>query len=246
MADVDVNYTFKIPDEPFVDDFSGNKTMTFNYKGPEVLKVTLPVDRPGVSSPYTQQLDGPVYDGESVVEINVTDNPELLPIADLLYGRPYNVEATFDEETLSDGTIYHIQNNCSIHDYYWPPKCNLKDDDTFDSWILESDGTPKLELFLRDPLSPKMRTYIAKADMFVEILDQYTLADAEATLLADYKTALTNYRAKVATPWKFPGQNPFDLEAPKIPMDLVTRHNEIKTTGLGNMLGEDPNKTPVE
>ena len=82
--------------------------------------------------------------------------------------------------------------------------------------------------------------------MFIEILDQFTLADAEETLLTDYKTAVNTYRSKVATPWKYADQNPFDLEAPKIPMDLITRHNAIKAAGLDAMLGSDPNATPVE
>lgn len=249
MADIEQDYTFKIPDEMFINDFSGNKTHTFTYKGPDVIKITLPDDGNGYASAYTQQLDGPVYPNkETTVDIDLTDpaNAKLFPIADLLWGREYDLVATFDEVTLPDGTVYQEHNNFTIHDIYWTPKCHIKEDGTFDKWILDSDGEPILEMFERDTLSPKMRTYLAKADMFIEILDQFTLADAEETLLTDYKTAVNTYRSKVATPWKYADQNPFDLEAPKIPMDLITRHNAIKAAGLDAMLGSDPNATPVE
>jgi hypothetical protein len=248
MADIEQDYTFAIPDEMFVNDFSGGKTHTFTYKGPDVLKVTLPDDQNGTSSAYTQKLDGPVYDGETTIDIDLTDaaNAKLFPIADLLYGREYGLEATFTEKTLDDGTVYQEHNNFTIHDVYWKPRAELKADGTFKKWNLDSDGNPILELIEKDALSPKMRTYIAKADMFIEILDMFDLADSEATLLANYKTAVNAYRSKVATPWKYPNQNPFDLEAPKIPMDLVTRHNAIKEAGLDAMLGTDPNATPIE
>lgn len=256
MADVVREYTVKVPNEQFIDDWSDNRTMTFTYRGPEVCKMTIPA--PGanqtVTSPYTQKLDGPVYDNEHTVDVNVTDNPELLPIVDLLYGRPYEFEATFDDETLDDGTVYKVQNNTTIHDWFWPVNCDI-DADTgeFANWHLESgdtgrqgDGKPVLVPFLRDPLSPKMRTYIAKADMFVEVVDQFELPDAEEAQLTAYKAALELYRVKVATPWKFENQNPYDLEAPKIPMELVTRHREITEAGLSAMQGTDPNATPIE
>tara|TARA_B110000046_G_scaffold49106_1_gene54671 strand:+ start:16064 stop:16810 length:747 start_codon:yes stop_codon:yes gene_type:complete len=248
MADIEKDYTFAIPDEMFVNDFSGSKTHTFTYKGPDKLTVTLPNDNNGFSSCYTQKLDGPVYPGEEITVIDLTksSNAKLLPIADLLYGREYDLEATFTAKTLDDGTVYQEHNNFTIHDVYWKPRAELKDDGTFKNWILDGSGNPDLELIEKDTLSPKMRTYVAKADMFIEILDQFELADAEATLLANYKTAVNTYRSQVATPWKYPNQNPFDLAAPKIPMDLVTRHNAIKSAGLESMLGTDPNATPIE
>jgi len=248
MADIEQEYTFKIPDEMFINDFSGNKTHTFTYKGPDVVKITLPDDGNGFASCYTQQLDGPVYDYEKTYDLDLTDsaNAKFFPIADLLWGREYELEATFDEVTLDDGTVYLEHNNFTIHDIYWKPRCHIKEDGTFDKWILDSDGEPILAMFERDTLSPKMRTYLAKADMFIEILDQFTLVEAEETLLTNYKTAVETYRSKVAMPWKYANQNPFDLQAPKIPMDLITRHNVIKEAGLEAMQGSDPNATPVE
>jgi hypothetical protein len=256
MADVVKEYTVKVPNEQYVDDWSDNREMTFTYKGPEVCKITIPHPGAGetIASPYTQKLDGPVYDTETTTELNVTDNPELLPIADLLYGREYDLEATFTAKTLDDGTVYQEHNNTTIHDWFWNIRCVVDiDTQEFVSWELESggtgkqgDGKPVLVPFLRDPLSPKMRTYIAKADMFVEVIDQFALATADAKLLTDYKAALALYRVKVATPWKFENQNPFELEAPKIPMELVARHKEIVDAGLSAMQGSDPNATPIE
>ncbi len=245
MADVEIKYTFKIPDEPYIDDFSGGKTKEFTYIGPDVLKVTCPNDNNGYTSPYTQKLDGPVYDGELLVEIDVNANPELLPIADLFWGRQYDAEATFDEVTLDDGTVYQEQNNMTIHDYYWKPRGELNEDGSFKGWILDDDNVPILELFLRDPLTPKQRTYLGKADMFLEILDQFALESSEATLLENYKTEVEAYRSKVALPWKYPGINPVDLEAPKIPMQLVAQHNAIKSANLDAMQSEDVAEGPI-
>lgn len=233
MADVTVNYTVKVPDEQFLDGFSENKTKEFTYNGPEELVVTM--DNQG--NCYTQKLDGPVYDGELQVTINVTDNPNLLPIADLLYGRPYDHQLTFDEEDLGDGVTYKVANNSTIHDWYWIPKYDAEND----GWFVDSDGVPILELIVRDALSPKMRTYLAKADMFIEILDQFEHTDANATALTAYKAAVETYRNQVATPWKYDGQNPFDLQAPKMPIGLVAEINAAKSAGVDQMmkLGDD-------
>ena len=239
MADVEIKYTFKIPDEPYINDFSGGLTKEFTYIGPDVLKVTCPNDNNGYTSPYTQSLDGPVYDGEITVDIDVTANPELLPIADLLWGPPYDNEATFDEVTLDDGTKYLEQNNRTIHDYYWKPRGELNDDGTFKGWILDDDNVPILEIYERDALSPKQRTYLAKADMFIEILDQFDLPDDEAAQLTAYKSAVETYRSRTSLPWKYPDVNPNDALAPKMPMQLVTRRNEISSAGLESLQKEE-------
>jgi hypothetical protein len=215
---VSVTYTYAIPNDQFVDNFSEGLTKTFTYNGPEELIVTVPEG----GSAYTQKLDGVVYDNEQTVVINVTTNPELLPTADLLWGRPDGLEAAFDNVTLEDGTVYAEQNNCTIHDYYWMPVYNEADE----SWPTE------LKLILKDTLSPKMRTALAKADMFIEILELVELSTDNATKLDAYKTAVEAYRNVVAMPWKYPGTNPFDLVAPKIPMELVNSINDIKAAGV--------------
>ena len=239
MADVTIKYNFRVPDEHYIEDFSGNKTAEFSYIGPDKLTVTMGAN----GGAYTQKLDGPVYDGEEQVIIDVVANPELLPIADLLWGRQYDHEATFDEVDLGDGHKYLEQNNRTIHDYYWNPIAKMNDDGTFKEWDL-TDNVANLQMFTRDTQSPKQRIFIAKADMFIEIMDQYELASADATLLTNFKAAVETYRTKVSLPWKYPGVNPHDLTAPKIPMELITRHNEIKNTGLGNMMGSNPNRAP--
>jgi hypothetical protein len=218
MADITVNYSYKIPNEQFIDNFSEGLMGQFVYTGPEVLVITLPPDGSG----YTQKLDGPVYQGETTIEINVKTNPELLPHAQLLWGRAYGVEAQFRELILEDGTVYKEQTNKTIHDYYWNPRFNMQTQ----TWPTQ------LELIVRDALSPKMRTYVAKGEMFVEILEQFELEAAEQTKLTAYKTALAAYKQRSAFPWKYPGINPFDLEAPKIPMALIQKINEAKESGF--------------
>lgn len=223
MTDVTVNYNYAIPNEQFINDFSDGLTKQFTYIGPEELTVTV---RNHNGSAYTQQLDGPVYDDERVVTINVTTNPELLAIADLLWGRPYDHELTFTSTTLEDGTEYAEPDNQTIHDYYFQPNYDIENA----AWITD------LVTIEKDALSPKMRTYLAKADQFIEILDQFTLPDAETTQLTAYKAAVELYRSKVATPWKYPSNNPFETDAPRIPMELVSRINEIKTSGFDAMM----------
>lgn len=235
MADVTVNYTVKVPDEQFLDGFSENKTKQFTYNGPEELVVTMD----DLGNCYTQKLDGPVYDGEIQKTINVTDNPELLPIADLHYGRPYDHVLTFDEEDLGGGVTYKVANNSTIHDWFWPPKYDAEND----NWFVDGDGNPVLDPILRDALSPAMRTYLAKADMFIAILDQFEHTDANATALTEYKAAVETYRNQVATPWKYDGQNPFDLQAPKMPMGLVAEINAAKAAGVDTMMTLAPDET---
>lgn len=218
MANVNITYEYKIPDEAYVDNFSQGLKGQFTYTGPEVLVVTLPPD----GSAYTQKLDGPVYPGETTVEINVTTNPELLPYADLLWGRPYDYVAQTTETVLEDGTVYQEHTNKLIHDYYWPPVFNMKTQ----TWPTE------LQLRVRDPLTPAMRTYIAKAEMFVDILDEFELEAAEQQKFDAYKTALEAYKKVVALPWKYPGTNPLEVPAPKIPMALIQKVNEIKQSGF--------------
>ena len=48
-----------------------------------------------------------------------------------------------------------------------------------------------------------------------------------------YKVELSSYKNLVALPWKYPGVNPFEAEAPKIPFDLVKRANEVKNSVFG-------------
>jgi hypothetical protein len=218
MADITVNYSYKIPNEQYINNFSEGLMGQFTYTGPEVLVITLPPDGSG----YTQKLDGPVYPGETQIEINVKTNPELLPHAQLLWGRAYGYEAEFTEVTLEDNTIYKEQTNKTIHDYYWTPRFNMQTQ----TWPTE------LELIVRDALTPKMRTYIAKGEMFVEILEQFELEATEQAKLTTYKTALAAYTQRTAFPWKYPGINPWDLEAPKIPMALIQKVNEAKESGF--------------
>ena len=103
------------------------------------------------------------------------------------------------------------------------------------------DGVADLQPVYRDALSPKMRTYLAKADMFIEILDQFALDDAMTTKLTAYKAAVETYRSSVATPWKYAGQNPFDLQAPAMPIELVAQIQAIQGIGAVNLqaLGAD-------
>ena len=222
MADVTITYEYKVPNELWIDDFSEEKTREFTYSGPEVLIVTVPAG----GSAYTQKLDGVVYDDETTVEINVTTNPELLVIADLLWGRPTGHEIQNEEVVNEDGQTVSEYINPTIHDYYWFPVYNQETE----SWPAE------LQLVVKDTLSPKMRTYIAKADMFISILDQFELSTDDLTLFTSYKSEVNSYKSSVTTPWKYIGTNPFELIAPKIPFVLVENINKIKASGYDQLM----------
>lgn len=213
-----VTYEHRIPDECWIDDFSSDLTKEFTYIGPEELIVTIP--RPDGSA-YAQALAGPVYDYEFQITINVSDNPELLPYADLLWERPDGLEVETEERVDEHGYTYTEVTNRTIHDYYWKP--------TYD---IEAEEWRPLQLIVKDTLSPNMRTFVSKADMFVEILDKYEYDTEHQAKLAAFKVELAQYKALVVTPWKYPGVNPFDAVAPKIPMELTTKMNEIKQSGF--------------
>ena len=217
MTDVSVTYSYNIPNDQFIEDFSNGETGTFTYNGPEVLLVTVPAG----GSAYTQKLDGPVYDTEQLIQINVTENPELLVYADLLWGIPEDYEAEFENVTLDDGTVYADQTNKRISDYYWMPVYNE-----------ETEEWKPLQLLVKDTLSAKMRTEIAKGEQFIEILERFSLEEEDEAKFRTYKEGLASYRNVCAMPWKYPGTNPFDLLCPKIPMALVNAKNTIKQAGL--------------
>jgi hypothetical protein len=218
MTDVTLHYNYKIPNEQFIDDFSENKSANFVYRGPEILVVTIPT---ATGNAYTQKLDGPVYDNEFTVTINTTTNPELIPYASLLWGRPYDYVAEFTQITLENGVIYEQCNNLDIHDYYFKP-----------GYDVDSQTWLEPVLIQRDTLSPKMRTEIAKGEMFLEILSKFELSQESTAKLETYNQALSAYKSMVTTPWKYKEQNPYDLLAPKIPMELVLVLNQLKQSGL--------------
>lgn len=213
MSDITLTYTYDIPDEQFIDSFKGKKTTTFTYNGPEILKVTVPEN----GAAYTQKLDGPVYDGEIIIDIDLSKQPELAGYADLLYGRPYDYIATFETTILSDGTEYIEHNNKMIHDYYYKPSYNF-----------ETNTFNKPVLIIRDTLTPAMRDFLAKADMFIEILSGFELSIDDNNILTTFIKTVEDYRSITTTPWKYPDTNPYDREIPKIPMILVNNVKIIK------------------
>lgn len=225
MSSSNVTYNYAVPDECWINDFSSNLTMEFEYIGPEELIVTIP--RP-CGSAYAQALAGPVYDYEFQLTMNVTANPELLPYADLLWERPDGLEVETEERTDSYGFTYTEVTNRTIHDYYWKP--------TYD---IEAEEWRPLKVIEKDTLTPKMRAYVSKADMFVGILERFQFNDADQAILDAYKVELAQYKALVTTPWKYPGVNPWDAIAPKIPMELIVKMNQIKDSGLANSDGLD-------
>lgn len=229
MADIIQTYEYSIPDEQFIDSFVGNLMGSFTYYGPEVLTITIPED----GSAYTQSLTGPVYDGEITIDIDVTANPELLAVASLLFGRPYDFVAEFETITLVDGTVYENQTNKDIHDYYHLPVYDFT-----------TNTFKPLELVVKDTLTPKMVAFFAKAELMSEFLGQFALTTESATILADFEAATTAYRSIVATPWKYPEINPFDLDIPKIPMQLITEVANATNLGLVDIPEEEIQMAP--
>ncbi len=217
MSDINVDYTYNIPDEQFIAGFDLGLTATFNYTGPSQLIVTIP----GCGSGYTQKLDGPVYDDEKNITIDLDINPELFGIASLLWGRPEAHIQEFQETLLEGGEVYQEQTNCEIHDYYHVPVYNHETGD----WL-------EVKQILRDTLTPTMRTSIARGEMFIEILSKFRLADDDKISLDNYKVELGEYKKSVAMPWKYAGVNPHDLKSPLIPMSLVTTLNAIKLADI--------------
>jgi len=103
-------FTTIVPDRLYFSEVSGNKTASYVYDGPTEIKVN-------VTDPFNPIYikDEDLYDeNDTIITVNADSETKA---AYYLYP-PATTEAIFEEEVLSDGSIFLNNTNPSLEEYY--------------------------------------------------------------------------------------------------------------------------------
>jgi len=210
-------FTMKIPNEIYIDDFSENKTIEWEYIGPETLLIET-IGAGGAISIVEERR--PFLSEDSsirYIELNANDRPD---VAYYLVTRPDSIEHTVEEVINEyDGSVYLHVTNPRIQDYYqlW------YDASMPDPWLFN--------LMVRLPYSTIELKVRDDRDKIVASLGTVSLpADIDAVYTA-YITECNAWLAEKEPllPWKFiefPAGN-----VPKIPYVLLKTISELAAFG---------------
>jgi hypothetical protein len=208
-------FTYNIPDEIWIDNFSKNLTVTTTYKGPKTIYVL--VDGESIISWSETDYEHYNKSTSKVVVLDAEEHPE---IAYMLVDLPE--EKLFEDEINSDGSVYQKIKNPHMHDYY-----ELKYDET------NSENPWKLVLKVKD------RTVLDAGRVFsdLEIAENYKLnADFDentTNILNEYISDAKQFLESIKTycPWKYSEYNPpKGPEFPKVIRDAILKNTLEKPT----------------
>jgi hypothetical protein len=206
-----IDFTKKIPDELYIDNFSSNKTLNLTYEGDKTYYIL--VDKlSGDLSGYLEEPDVAYNkDVYELIIVNPKDDPDVAYYAEHR-SDPY--DRKFVTETLVDGSNYESISNPTLYDYY-----NLRYDFENKKWVFV--------LIIRNPknmmhdLSDRYRAYVK------ENKDKAKTA-ADKKLVSDYIKQLDDFETtgKGAIPsWKL---TEFSLsDVPKPSLELITLFNVL-------------------
>jgi hypothetical protein len=206
-------FTLKIPNEIFIDNFSENKTITLEYNGPETLLIE--VDGQGT---VFKIVDEPRIllepDQLSYVELNASEHIEAA-----YYITSANKPFTIEHEDIvnPDGSIYTAISNPRIQDYY-----SLRySKGTVDMW--------ELTLITRSMNSTIELKILNEKNNIVAKLKAVELPDDLQTVYDNYITTADQWLADKASicPWKY-----IEFPAgvtPKVPLSLIRLIKELES-----------------
>ena len=197
--------TVKIPNEIWVDDFSANKTATFNYNGPA--KVWVIVNEDNSVNSFTE-TEPELQAGKSAVEVDMaTASQDKLEAATLLVMATKEHTYEYAPVTNHDGSVYQKITNPRLSDYY---TIFNNPSQGFVLKIIEKDKTIPTEIIAR-----QRKEYVEKYS------NAYEFETADKAKITEYLTAINAYLDSVATayPWKYIQID--TNEVPKIPVSLV-------------------------
>lgn len=203
--------TVRIPNEIWVDDFSANKTATFQYNGPE--KIWVIVEEDNTVNTYSE-TEPELSSNRTSIEVNVaTDSADKQQAATFLVMKSAEHVYTYESETNHDGSIYQKITNPKLSDYYtlrYNPSLG------FELKIIEKDKT-----IITESIAKERRAYVEKYSAAYEFSTQ----DEEK--ISQYLNAITAYLDSVQTafPWKYVEID--KNEVPKIPVSLVQLFNTL-------------------
>lgn len=201
-------FTYKIPDELYVNSFEKNLSYSGTYDGPDKLYVLVEdggfVTRWGTSP--TEEIYNSITSKE--IELDPKVNPEvafyLTQASDMEY------VYTFTETKNPDGSIYNELANPKLKDYYW---LVYHDNDTH-PW--------EFRLITKAIESGEEATIKENLAFVKQYSDKYSFDATNQKIIDTYIKNAEAYLNEVANykPWKFvkfPSDN-----APKLPVTLVT------------------------
>ena len=203
--------TVKIPNEIWVDDFSENKTATFQYNGPA--KIWTIIEEDNTVNSYSESE--PVLSGNrTFIEVDMaTASADKQQAATLLVMRGAEHTYTYTPETNHDGSVYQKITNPKLSDYYtlrYNPALG------FELITIEKDKTIPTEA-----IALQRKAYVEKYSA------AYEFSDADESKITEFLTTINNYlnSVKTAYPWKYITID--KNEVPKIPVSLVQLFNTL-------------------
>lgn len=197
-------YSIIVPDEMYVESFTGNTWMSWTYTGPETLRVK--INEASYSAAITDDdaeliSRDDAINGTYVIELDANTYPA---VADYLVKvsstEPH--EFIYEDEINPDGTIYKKLANPLIHDYYELQynfaSTNTREDGRVQGpWIFNtkiiSNRTPELEKFEE------------KFNLIKQKLTGIGLESADQTIFDNFISAGEEYLETMKTyyPWKY-------------------------------------------
>ena len=206
-------FTLKIPNEIFIDNFSENKTITLEYNGPETLLIE--VDGQGT---VFKIVDEPRIliepDQMSYVELKASEHIEAAYYISTA-SKPFTIE--HEDIVNPDGSIYTAISNPRIQDYY-----SLRySKGTVDLW--------EFTLITRSMNSTIELKIIDEKNNVVSKLKNIELPDDLQTVYDNYITTVDQWLADKADicPWKYI-EFPSGV-TPKVPLTLIRLIKELES-----------------
>ena len=206
-------FTLKIPNEIFIDNFSENKTITLEYNGPETLLIE--IDGQGT---VFKIVDEPRIliepDQMSYVELKASEHIQAAYYISTA-GKPFTIE--HEDIVNPDGSIYTAISNPRIQDYY-----SLRySKGTVDLW--------EFTLITRSMNSTIELKILNEKNDIVSKLKAVELPDDLQTVSDNYITAADQWLAEKAAlcPWKYI-EFPTGV-TPKVPLALIRLVKELES-----------------
>jgi hypothetical protein len=214
MSIITKDFTIPVPDELYLAPISGNKTLTATYNGIRYLDLIIDKQLDIVIDHI--KLDdslklAPINPNIEIIRIDLDQYPE---IGYFLFVPKDSSSYIFEDETLSDGTVFNKIVNPQLHDYFYQIKYNRQNA----SW--------KLEPIVKDTKTPGLQKAISLITQIDGLFALDTAPDSirrltelESQYLNAYKTELETYIEQEQTKivWKYTTFS----SAPAIPNNLL-------------------------
>lgn len=206
-----INFSVKIPDELYIDNFSSNKTMNLVYDGPDKHLVLINKETGDFVGTVNTPEDPYNKDFFEVLTVEASKNPE---VAYYLLHRVDPIERGHVTETLPGNLTFEAISNPTIYDYFY-----IRYDVENKSWKM-----PLVTRLSRSPLNDmadRYRTYIEENASKATTNALKTLMNNYLTQLDDFeKTGIGSIPSWKLTEIKLDN-------VPKPPLELVSAFNVI-------------------